>query len=83
MKRGRQPGSARDLRSYAQQTTTRLIIGALLLLFLVGSGLIYVFYGPNAALMGLVCLLGAMLPVAAIWLLLMLLEWGLKRGRRE
>ncbi len=34
-----------DLRKYASQTTFRIVVGALLLLFIVGVGLIWVIYG--------------------------------------
>ncbi len=42
----------RDLREYTRNTQTRLIIGFLALAFLVGVGLIYLFYGKEAALLG-------------------------------
>jgi hypothetical protein len=58
----------RDLRSYASQTTFRLVVGAVLLIFLVGLGLIAWIYGPGAALMGFLCLLGAFVPISLIWL---------------
>lgn len=61
---------ARDLRKYASQTNYRLAIGALLLLFIVGLGLIWWLYGPSAALMGFLCLLGAMVPIVLIWFFL-------------
>ncbi len=44
----------RDLREYARQTDRRLIIGALLILFLVGGGLIWYFYGGAGAGLGAV-----------------------------
>jgi hypothetical protein len=44
----------------------RLIAGFLLLVFLVGDGLIFIFYGKGAGLAGLICLLGAMLPIALV-----------------
>ena len=56
----------RDIRRYANQTQVRLVVGALLLLFIVGDGLIYVIYGQGAALMGLLCLGAGLLPVIAI-----------------
>ena len=62
--------TVRDLRKYARQTNTRLLVGFLLLLFLVGDGLIYVFYGKEAALMGGVCLLAGLTPLLLIWLAL-------------
>lgn len=65
---------SRDLRQYAQQTNIRLFIGFVLILFLVGDGLIYVFYGPGAALLGAICLLAGLLPFVLIWLALAILE---------
>lgn len=65
----------RDLREYARQTNVRLVVGALLLLFIVGDGLIYYFYGAGAALMGFLCLLGGLLPVALTTLAVALLDW--------
>jgi heme A synthase len=73
----------RDLRKYARQTHVRLIVGALLLLFVVGLGLIYYFYGGPAALMGLLCLLAALVPIALTALVLWLLDWIRKRADRD
>ena len=73
----------RDLRRYARQTSTRLLVGFGLILFLVGDGLIYAIYGQGAALMGLVCLLGALIPVGLIALALWGLEWIAKRADRD
>ena len=64
----------RDLRKYAAQTNIRLLAGFILLLFVVGDGLIYVFYGPQGAIFGLLCLLAGLLPLILIGLLL----WGLE-----
>ncbi|MBM3152856.1 MAG: hypothetical protein FJZ96_11775 [Chloroflexi bacterium] len=73
----------RDLRRYARQTNTRLIIGALILLFIVGDGLIYFIYGPGAALMGLLCLAGGLLPVLLAWLAVTVLGWVARRADRD
>jgi len=72
----------RDLRQYAQQTTTRLIFGGLLLLFLIGDGLIWIFFGKEAAVLGLICLLAGLFPVIIIWLALNLLEWIVRRANQ-
>ena len=64
----------RDLRKYTSQTTTRLIIGGLLLVFIVGDGLILIIYGREAALMGLICLIAGLLPLVLIWGVL----WGME-----
>lgn len=70
---------SRDLRKYARQTNTRLIIGLIILIFTVGLGLIAIFFGYKAALLGLLCLLGALLPVGLIILLLGGLDLLLKK----
>jgi hypothetical protein len=71
---------SRDLRKYARQTNIRLGVGAFLLLFIVGDGLIYFIYGAGSALMGLLCLLGGMVPVLLVVLVLLLFEWIQKRA---
>jgi hypothetical protein len=73
----------RDLRRYARQTNTGLFLGFLLILFLVGDGLIYAIYGPGAALMGLVCLLMGLAPLALIALSLLGVEWLAKLRDQE
>ncbi|HTX93100.1 MAG TPA: hypothetical protein VMC09_17940 [Anaerolineales bacterium] len=69
----------RDLRKYARQTNVQLIAGALILLLIIGDGLIYFFYGGGAALMGVVCILSALVPIGLIFLSLWLLDWIRKR----
>lgn len=73
----------RDLRRYARQTNLRLTVGALLLLFVVGDGLIYLIYGRGAALLGLLCLLAGLIPVFLTLLVLFLFDWIVKRGNRD
>ena len=70
----------RDLRRYAKQTNTRLLVGFILLLFLIGDGLIYYFYGPRAAVSGLICILAGLFPLVLIWLVLVIVEWVAKRA---
>jgi len=55
-----------DLRKHFKQTNKRLLIGFFVVVFLVGDGLIYLLYGRGSALMGLLCLAGAMIPVVGI-----------------
>ncbi len=64
----------RDLRAYARQTRTRLIIGALALFLIVGEGLIYLIYGPQAAATGLICMGAGMLPVILVIVILQVLD---------
>jgi hypothetical protein len=65
----------RDLRQYARQTNFRLIVGFILLLFILGDGLIYLFYGQGAAIMGLICLIGALMPIVLILAALWIIDW--------
>ncbi len=74
---------SRDLRKYGRQTNVRLIAGALILLFIIGDGLIYLIYGGGAALMGILCLLGGMIPVVLTVLVLFLLDWIRKRADHD
>jgi uncharacterized SAM-binding protein YcdF (DUF218 family) len=74
---------ARDLRKYARQTNVRIGVGAVLLLLIVGTGLIYFIYGPGAAVSGLLCLLAGLLPIVLIFLALALLDWIQKRANRS
>ncbi len=60
----------RDLRKYSSQTNIRLLIGFFALLLIIGIGLIYLFYGREAALMGVLCTGAALLPAFLVWLVL-------------
>ena len=73
----------RDLRRYARQTRVRMLTGLFLLVFLVGDGLIYLFMGRNAALMGLLCLAGALVPVLIVIVILLILDWVVKRANPD
>jgi hypothetical protein len=74
---------SRDLRKYTSQTNVQLIVGALVLLFIVGLGLISWLYGLKAALMGFLCLLGALIPVGLIVLSINGLDAILKKINKE
>ena len=73
----------RDLRAYARQTNLRLIAGALLLVFVLGDVLIYLVYGLQAALMGLLCIGAAILPVLLVIVILGLIDWLVKKANPE
>ena len=72
---------SKDLREYARSTQMRLIAGFLLLVFLVGDGLIFLFYGRGAGLAGLICLLGALLPILLVVFFLWLADRIVKNQR--
>jgi uncharacterized SAM-binding protein YcdF (DUF218 family) len=74
---------ARDLRHYARQTNVQLTVGFILLLLIVGDGLIYFFYGREAALLGLLCILSGLVPLALVWLVLIGMEWLVKRSNGD
>ena len=69
----------KDLRHYAKQTQTRLIFGFLVLVFVVGDGLIFLLYGREAGLLGLVCIAGALVPVFLIVLFLWISDKVVKK----
>lgn len=73
----------RDLRLYARQTNVRLAAAALVLLFGVGLGLIYFIYGPGAAGVGLLCLLGALVPIVLILIAMYGIDWIVRRAGRR
>lgn len=72
---------SKDLRKYSRETGVRLALGAFILLFVVGVGLIWVIYGEGAAGMGFVCLMAALFPIILILAIFVAIEWVLKRAR--
>jgi hypothetical protein len=74
---------SKDLRRYASQTKTRLLIGFFLILVLVGIGSIYLLWGPSAAISGLVCIVMGLTPVVLSWILLTFLGWIARRANED
>jgi uncharacterized membrane protein len=74
---------SRDLRKYMKDTNVRILIGAFLLLFVIGVGLIWAIYGLGAAVSGFLCLLGAFVPIGLIFLVLYGMDWIVKRANRD
>jgi len=72
-----------DLRHYASQTTFRLVVGSILILFVIGLGAIWLIYGAAAALTGFLCLLGAFVPIGLIALAIFGLDWFVNRANRD
>ncbi len=66
---------SRDLRRYHRQTNLRLVIGFFLILFIIGDGLIWYFYGSAPALFGLFCLFAGSAPIFIIIAIL----WGMEK----
>lgn len=72
---------SRDLREYTKNTKTRLVIGFLALIFLVGDGLILLFYGKEAGIFGLVCMLGALVPILLVIIFLVIADKVVKKNQ--
>lgn len=63
-----------DLREYARNTQIRMLVGLGVLVLVVGEGLIYLLYGRGAAVLGLICLGGAAVPVLAVVIVLAVMD---------
>jgi hypothetical protein len=72
---------SRDLRKYTKQTNFRLLVGAFVLLFIVGVGLIWLIYGQGAGGMALVCLLAALAPIVLILGVFLAIDWIISHAR--
>ena len=51
-----------------------------MILFLVGDGLIYAIWGQGAALMGVVCILAGLAPLALTTLILWGIDWFVRKN---
>ncbi len=74
---------SRDLRKYMRDTNVRLVAGAILMLFIVGVGLIWLIYGFGAAVTGFLCILAAFIPIGLIFLALFGMDWIVKRANPD
>ena len=74
---------SRDLRKYMRDTNIRIVIGAILLLFIAGLGLIWLIYGFGAAVTGFLCILAAFVPIGLIFLVLLGMDWIVKRANPD
>ena len=74
---------SRDLRKYARQTNFRVLAIIFLAIVVVGEVFIYLVYGGGAAVTGLICFGGVLIPLLLIWLFLRGLDWIVKRGNRQ
>jgi hypothetical protein len=68
-----------NMRQYNRVTNRRLVVGAILLLFVVGDGLIYLIYGKEAGTLGLLCTAAGLAPIGLIAASFKLLELVRKR----
>ena len=67
-----------DPRRHWGQTQSRLILGGLAILSVVGGGLVWLLYGGSAAITAVLCLLVAAGVLGLLWLFLTLLERWVK-----
>lgn len=70
----------RDLRKYARNTNLRLVFGFVVLLLFLGDGLIFWIYGREAGVLGLLCILGGLAPLALIALVLGLMDYFVRKA---
>jgi hypothetical protein len=73
----------RDLRKYHRQTNYQLIAGALILLFIVGGGLVYLIWGYSTAISTLLCMGAALIPAGLIISIFWIMDWIVKRARKN
>jgi hypothetical protein len=77
------PRKERDLRAYARTTQIKLILGALFIIIVVGNGLIWLIYGPEASISALMCTGLGLLPVLLIIGSIGLMGWIVRRERGD
>jgi F0F1-type ATP synthase assembly protein I len=70
----------KTLAEYSRQTTFRLIVGGIFILFIIGDALIFYIYGSAAAISGLLCLGIGLLPVLIIVGILWVMEYIVKKN---
>jgi len=70
-----------ELDKYSKQTNRRLIIGFVLILLIIGDGLIYLLYGKESAIFGLICIGAGFVPIIFIWASLQIVEKIAKKSR--
>ena len=73
---------SRDLRKFGRQTNRRLLLGFVILLLLIGGGLIYLIYGPGAAISGVLCIFAGLSPLFLIWIVLIIIERIAKKANQ-
>ncbi|MEM7535052.1 MAG: hypothetical protein AAF639_22945 [Chloroflexota bacterium] len=62
-------------RQYVQREEVRLFIGFFVILYLVGGGLIWFFYGLSAMFLGMACMTGGLLFFLLLYGLMALLGY--------
>ncbi len=60
---------------FARSLEGQLVIGFFLVLYGVGGGLIWIFYGKAAALLGMVCMTGGLFFFLLLYAIVWLIGW--------
>jgi len=77
------PHKERDLRAYARSTQFKIVLGALLITFVVGNGLIWLLYGSDAASLGLLCMGIGLVPVLLIIISMWMMNWIVQKTKGD
>lgn len=67
------------MKRFMRGTEIQLVVGFFVLLYVVGGGLIWIFYGQPAAILGMLCMTGGLL----FFLLLYGIVWALGKWAGE
>ena len=68
---------------FARSTEGQLVIGFFLLLYLVGGGLIWYFYGLGGAVLGSLCITGGLLFFLLLYAIVSLIGWWANREYKD
>ncbi len=66
--------------TFRRSTESRLIVGGFLIVLVLGGGLAWLLFGPVVALITVGIVIGGMLLLAALWLVIRLLESWARNG---
>ena len=62
-------------RQHRQRTDRNLLLGFFAILFIVGGGLIALFYGGSAAVFGIGCIAGGAMLAGLVMLIMLGMQW--------
>lgn len=62
-------------RQFARSTELRLFLGFAFLLYVVGGGLIWLFYGTASVVLGAICITAGLAMIALLYGLISLVGW--------
>jgi hypothetical protein len=72
-------GQGFDPFRFARTTEGQLVVGFFVLLYVVGGGLIWGFYGSGGAILGWACMTGGLLAFLLLYGLVSLIGWWANR----